>query len=167
MTRRVKTRCCGLSLQVGTKIIAFFSMIGYLIQLVIGMIQSSNLNLNDDLLNPVEAFVIISTVIVSSALIACCVLLLHVAFSNSRSILLVPWLVGDMLMRSIHTIILISGFIMAFTANVSHGVSTVFIMSCFIGLETYLWWIVLCYYRELSHHESNCRGATTSELVSM
>lgn len=70
MTRRVKTRCCGLSLQVGTKIIAFFSMvtfvenkifqnklhlfrfsnvaqIGYLIQLVIGMIQSSNLNLND------------------------------------------------------------------------------------------------------------------------
>jgi hypothetical protein len=77
--------------------------------------------------------VIISTVIVSSALIACCVLLLHVAFSNSRSILLVPWLVGDMLMRSIHTIILISGFIMAFTANVSHGVSTVFIMSCFIG----------------------------------
>ena len=76
---------------------------------------------------------IISTVIVSSALLACCVLLLQVAFSNSRSMLLIPWLVGDMLMRAIHTIILISGFIMAFTANVSHGVSTVFIMSCFIG----------------------------------
>lgn len=47
MTRRVKTRCCGLSLQVGTKIIGFFSLVGYLIQLVISMMQSSGLDLED------------------------------------------------------------------------------------------------------------------------
>ncbi|XP_057372844.1 uncharacterized protein LOC130693675 [Daphnia carinata] len=167
MTRRVKTRCCGLSLQLGTKIIGFFSLVGYLIQLVISMMQSSSLDLEDGSLDTVEVFIIISSVVVSSALLACCVLLLQVVFSNCRPILLVPWLVGDMVMRSIHAIILISGIMLAINSNIAHGVSTVFIMSCFIGLETYLWWIVLCYYRELRHHESTCKGATTAEMVAM
>ncbi|KZS18009.1 Uncharacterized protein APZ42_016018 [Daphnia magna] len=133
MTRRVKTRCCGLSLQVGTKIIGFFSLVGYLIQLVISMMQSSGLDLEDASLDAAEIFIIISSVIVSSALLACCVLLLQVVFSNSRPVLLVPWLVGDMIIRSIHAIILISGIMLAINSNIAHGVSTVFIMSCFIG----------------------------------
>lgn len=84
-------------------------------------------------LDAAEIFIIISSVIVSSALLACCVLLLQVVFSNSRPVLLVPWLVGDMIMRSIHVIILISGIMLAINTNIAHGVSTVFIMSCFIG----------------------------------
>ena len=140
-----------------------------------------------DSIDPVHAFVCITTAIVSSSLIPCSVLLLHAVFNNYRPILLVPWLVLDIAIRCIHATILISGIHLAATSAVSHGVATVFFMTCAIsirllscrefhwylhffshlGLETYLWWIVLCYYRELRKHETICRGAAQAELVAM
>lgn len=141
---------------------------------------------NTGSLDPIHAFVSIASAIVCSALIPCSVLLLQAVFSNTRSILLVPWLVLDMLLRGIHLIILISGIVLAASGSVSHGVATVIIMTfgigkirilnceisvviliCHAGLESYLWWIILCYYRELDRHETVCMAAANCELVPM
>lgn len=147
-----------------------------------------------DLFDPIHAFICISTAIVCSVSIVCSILLLRAAFKNDGSKLLIPWLVVDIILRCIHVIVLISGIILATRDTVSHGVATVIIMTfdigtfdnslyalmnymipsiilrihyCFTGLESYMWWIVLCFYRQLKSHETICVQAEPFELQDM
>lgn len=88
------------------------------------------------LLDPVHAFIAIATAIICTALLPCSVLLLQSVCSNTRSILLVPWLIMDIFLRCIHSTILVSGIVLAAKGAVSHGVATVIIMTFGIGNAT-------------------------------